>query len=298
MNRKQPDQNVPPEQLAGGYAAGNLSAEEERRLYEAALRDQAVFDALMTEQPLREMLEQPAVRAELVEALAGKPKHWAWVWSGAGVMATAALALVFLMPKQKQLETPQVEVAKRDPVFVIAPETKERREVAPRGAKPSTPPPVQDNVVVSGVVESKREEPVAEKLLAAAPAEPPAALRSFGRASPAPKFESAPLVAPLSLEHTVSAEGVRIIPSEDGYVYLTGTREDGSKSAVRSARVTKGQQTLILFESTRDVSARLVFSRVPLEGTLETDAMRQSFRAADRASSNQITIDLKIPRTP
>ncbi len=86
------------EALLGGYSAGTLNEDEQRRLFEAALDDQEVFDALADEQPLRELLGQPAFRRELLEALeipslkdrlaAWLARPWPWL---AGTAATAAL---------------------------------------------------------------------------------------------------------------------------------------------------------------------------------------------------------------
>jgi hypothetical protein len=58
------------ERLLSGYAAGLLSAEERSRLFAAALKDQALFEALADEDALRELLEDPAARAKVLAALA------------------------------------------------------------------------------------------------------------------------------------------------------------------------------------------------------------------------------------
>ena len=54
--------------LLGGYATGTRTAEERQALFEAALDDQELFDALAKEQPLRDLLEDPAARAHLLAA--------------------------------------------------------------------------------------------------------------------------------------------------------------------------------------------------------------------------------------
>ncbi len=55
--------------LLGGYAAGNLTEEERRQLFEAALEDQELFESLAAEEPLRDLLSDPATRARLVREL-------------------------------------------------------------------------------------------------------------------------------------------------------------------------------------------------------------------------------------
>jgi hypothetical protein len=66
------------EKLVGGYSAGNLTPQEEERLLETALQDQALFDELMEQQPLRELLADPEVRRELIRELAREPQPQGW----------------------------------------------------------------------------------------------------------------------------------------------------------------------------------------------------------------------------
>jgi hypothetical protein len=97
--------------LLGGYATGTLTAEERQALFEAALDDQELFDALAKEQPLRELLEDPAARAHLLAALDDGPLPWAvgqalpianrlprlerWLWGHAvGIAAIACFLTV------------------------------------------------------------------------------------------------------------------------------------------------------------------------------------------------------------
>lgn len=57
------------EKLLGGFAADTLTPEEKQQLYQAALQDQHLFDALADEQALKELLTDPAVRHRLLQAL-------------------------------------------------------------------------------------------------------------------------------------------------------------------------------------------------------------------------------------
>ena len=52
----------------GGYATGTLTDAEQEALFAAALEDQELFDALAREQSLRELLRDPAAKAELLAA--------------------------------------------------------------------------------------------------------------------------------------------------------------------------------------------------------------------------------------
>ena len=57
------------EKLLGGFAADTLTPEERDALFSAALQDQRLFNALADEQPLKELLTDPAVRRRLLQAL-------------------------------------------------------------------------------------------------------------------------------------------------------------------------------------------------------------------------------------
>ena len=58
-----------PKRLLGGYATDSLTEAERRELLRAALDDQAVFDALVEEEDLRELLQDPAGRQEVLAVL-------------------------------------------------------------------------------------------------------------------------------------------------------------------------------------------------------------------------------------
>src|ERR1035441_389736 len=88
--------------LLGGYATGTLTIEEQQALFAAALEDQELFDALAREQSLRDLLRDPAARAELLGALdtpATRPvDFWQWLRrpmvAGLATAGVAAIAIV------------------------------------------------------------------------------------------------------------------------------------------------------------------------------------------------------------
>ena len=59
--------------LVGGYATGTLTDAERKALFEAAMEDQTLFDAIADEGVLKEVLDDPRARAYLLEALPAKP---------------------------------------------------------------------------------------------------------------------------------------------------------------------------------------------------------------------------------
>ena len=66
-----PDQPHPRD-LIGGYATSTLSREEREQLLAAALDDQQLFDELVNEEPLRELLNDPLARQKLMDKLSGE----------------------------------------------------------------------------------------------------------------------------------------------------------------------------------------------------------------------------------
>ena len=83
--------------LIGGYATGTLTPEEQEALFQAALEDQELFDALAREQALRDLLSDPASKAQLLTALQEKPARWyervGWLWARPLGAAAAALTV-------------------------------------------------------------------------------------------------------------------------------------------------------------------------------------------------------------
>jgi hypothetical protein len=84
-----------PTRLLGGYATDTLTEAERRELLMAALDDQEVFDAVLAEDGLRELLEAPGARRQVLSALE-RPTWWerarAWLqrpatWADLAVLA-------------------------------------------------------------------------------------------------------------------------------------------------------------------------------------------------------------------
>jgi hypothetical protein len=124
--------------LLGGYATNALTADERRILFEAALEDQKLFNALQDEDNLRELLADPVSREQVRQALETPHRRtrpanfWSrrWVF-GVAIPAVAAVILIVVMNRANapRLIAP---VPKTEP----APPT-QSRNVAP--AAPSEP---------------------------------------------------------------------------------------------------------------------------------------------------------------
>jgi hypothetical protein len=63
--------------LLGGYASGTLTPEEQQALYAAALEHQELFDEMVREEALRELLSDPFARTRLLHTLDAPDAGWA-----------------------------------------------------------------------------------------------------------------------------------------------------------------------------------------------------------------------------
>ena len=156
------------QKLLGGYATGTLTPEEQQALFEAALTDQELFDALAREEALRDVLSDPVSRAHVLAAIDEVRAPWYrnW-WRPMLVMATAAalvvVAAVYLRPPKEP------ELAKVD--------LQRLRGPAPAASEPMLPPPP----------ELRREPSVLKQLPIPLPAVKPAPpLLAVPAAAPAP----------------------------------------------------------------------------------------------------------------
>src|SRR4051794_33465437 len=59
--------------LLGGYATGTLTEGERNLLYQAALDDESLFEALADEQVLRDLLDDSSARAQVLAAVEDRP---------------------------------------------------------------------------------------------------------------------------------------------------------------------------------------------------------------------------------
>jgi hypothetical protein len=102
--------------LVGGYATGNLTPEERRKLMAAAVRDQEAFDALMEEEVLREVLADPGACARLRDAVSVKPLKWyrhPLAWGAVSAITAAVFLVAMFLPFQSKPVAPSaVQIAK------------------------------------------------------------------------------------------------------------------------------------------------------------------------------------------
>ncbi len=113
--------------LLGGYATNTLTEAERKALFEAALEDQELFDALHGEQALKDLLADPISRDQIRQALekAGpakpEPAWWSrwWAWTGAaGAVAAAVLIVAVTRSHAPETQPPYASVPAPKPESV------------------------------------------------------------------------------------------------------------------------------------------------------------------------------------
>lgn len=172
--------------LIGGYATGSLTEEERRALFDAALEDQELFDALQNEQALKELFDDPfsreQVRRAAAESLPPAKLPWfrnTWIWAaGVSVTIAAVLLVVFMQPSPQPDRTAYMTPPK--PVVAQPPQTPEPSVNASEPVVDSKKPrkaakreEASANTAPAGVPGSIAENDKLERQVAAAPVPAP-----------------------------------------------------------------------------------------------------------------------------
>ena len=132
------------QKLLGGYATDTLSEAERRALFEAALEDQDLFDALAKEQALRDVLQDSATRQKLIEALgpAREPysaRVWHWLRQPVRLAMAGGIAALLIVGGLVLRQTKHA-VARREVMVADAITQGEASTTAPQSATaPSAP---------------------------------------------------------------------------------------------------------------------------------------------------------------
>lgn len=90
--------------LVGRYATGSLTEEERKRLFDAALDDQELFEELAREDEMKELFAGPGVRDRLIRALEPPKRRVPWALALAPVAVLSAVLFAVLtrpVPKPK-----------------------------------------------------------------------------------------------------------------------------------------------------------------------------------------------------
>ncbi len=191
--------------LLGGYATNALTANERQILFEAALEDQELFNALQNEDALRELLDDPVAREQVRRALnipkiaKSRPHFGSRRWLlGVAIPAVAAVILIAIMNRYNapRLIAPPTETASATIAPKPAPELEAKLEpAAPELKKQLKPKPT---------AQPNAPKQVASNLTATAPIAPaPAAPSLMTRAAIAPRPAAEPVIpSPVQLDST------------------------------------------------------------------------------------------------
>ena len=188
--------------LLGGYATNSLTEAERKALFEAALDDQELFDALQQEEALKELLADPASRSQIQQALTEapvpRPTAWwsrAWLWGGvAGAVAAAVLIVIAIRPTQQ----PKYQVARVAPP---APPTVSAEQAQPAAPAPAQPKPKFRKLTAPPPKPS--DSALREPPAAASPPPPPTPLPA---PPPQPALAGAPRVQAFRQEQSATAD--------------------------------------------------------------------------------------------
>jgi hypothetical protein len=177
------------QKLLGGYATGTLTPEEQQALFEAALDDQELFDALAREQALRDLLRDPAAKAHLLAALDRRPPRWyerlGWSWRPvAAAVAMAGVGTIAVVMVRQSVRAPQpVLVAQVSPspaasdMAATRPESANQAVPPLAAANPAPPQPAMGDVNARA---RRDTDALARRLAKESPAKPVAALEGVG----------------------------------------------------------------------------------------------------------------------
>jgi hypothetical protein len=195
--------------LLGGYATDALTEGERQILFEAALDNQDLFDALQNEDALRELLADPLTRAQARMALSRAParagfsgRRWAL-----GVAVPALVAVVLIVAMNRGNAPRQIAQVAGTPVPAAPPALKKQSRAAPAAglaisqhAIPATAPVNPISAPAAAARAPAAPEPATPAPAPAATGLAPAAT-GLAPATPAPALAAtAPARAPLQLD--------------------------------------------------------------------------------------------------
>lgn len=236
------EQKPGPEDLLGGYATGTLSTEERKRLFEAALKDQALFNALAEDEVLRQLLEDAKVRKRLLSALPDPKRRVVPLWRRPAVLGAAAGLLMVMATVVQLRKYPRSAVPGRVPLkgdaTSLSPSATPGALAKPQIAAPPVAP-------ASPKVAAKASELMTQADLKVAPVAagmaPPPPAPSVAMAEEAPKPLAAPTLNALKEREVVGAEakaGAGASPS----VAMGSVAKDEAMEGVKAKKSTRAAE--------------------------------------------------------
>jgi Domain of unknown function (DUF4384) len=276
--------------LLGGYATNALSPDERRILFQAALEDQELFNALQDEDNLRELLADPVTRDEVRQVLATpdrrvrRPSFWSRRWMfGVAIPALAAVILIVVMNRANapRLIAPVPEIASAPaPPAPMAPAPLAKKQSTARPALPAlkSPAPIQ--------LESARKAApaAAPQSIAALSRRVPDAIRqqfASGFVASTPLYEG-PLVRYSLVRSGANGDALRVNVTSGvaGYIALYEVDAAGNSKQVYPENQTA---TLVLAGSTTQIPS------APIQITQPGEKLRLVVVPAPSATAAETT---------
>jgi hypothetical protein len=218
------------EKLLGGYATGTLTPEEQQALFEAALSDQELFNALAREQALRDLLRDPAARVHLLAALDDAPApRWSALWARLRRPVAVAVAMagvagigVFLARRNVRAPQPSTVARVRPPAPIPAAGVQAESQTRPAPVRAARQAKAKKLKVAQPAPAAEAPEVVAGvRPPEALTLPPPQALRNFQNARAlfyaAPVHaENAGAVPPSASNQAAPVQQQRVLAARDG----------------------------------------------------------------------------------
>jgi len=201
--------------LLGGYATNTLTEAERKALLDAAIEDQNLFDALHQEQALKDLLDDPVTRDEILRALEKPAPHAAWWsrwWTWAGTASAAAAAvLTFAVIHSRAPDAGRQIVALNAPPASAPVQMKEEVQ---SDSTLKTPPKLRARLTQDSKTPAESRTPIHVGTgSAGARPRPAAAVATTGPASPSPP-PTPPPAPSQQVEVQAQAPAPTIVPSQ------------------------------------------------------------------------------------
>lgn len=306
--------------LLGGYATNALNADERRILFEAALDDQELFNALQNEDALRELLDDPVSRDQVRRAIEQpkRPGFWSRRWAlGVAIPAVAAVIAIAVMNRAtapRHLAAPPAAAEQIASTKDAAPPEALQQPSLPRPSLPAPPSRVKKQSAApqstADLIAPTAAAPVAKAELALAPPPLPDAVRqqfSSGFVADA-KLYQGPLVQYSLIRSGPAGDEVRVEVSTRIASYLALYRVDAGGNSSRvypendpAVRVAPGVSMQIPPSPLKiaDAGGKLRLVIVPAAASAVAEQNARAIGGAINGASQQALVDqFKAPPAP
>lgn len=284
--------------LLGGYATGTLTEAERKALFDAAIEDQQLFETLADEQALKELVEDPASRAQLLRSTEDVPfsmaavlRDWIERPRSKALLGVAAVLVVAVTVTELRKSPPQ-QIAQVNAVRLEAPSTVTPERVPAEQQNPA-PAAVARRVKQKAEAPARLEQPSESGALpqsaptssftafstppppAPAATRPAAVAESFTRVATDGKLELRYTVLlknekgeylPVPADHAFNPEDrarLRVETNETGFLLISRPQTEVATAPVQPGRAVIFPQAGDLTFERENATIELAFSRTP-----------------------------------